>query len=147
MARCKFCSREIRWSQIGSRWYPVERDGRLHRCKTTESPIDLKDAVCMKCWLPLVSNREQCICVSPVLTHKTGAKELRVRLERIEREEERTRRLAEVERVKAEKKLLMKARLIYRCVLCDGEAIQVEDSVICTRDVNHVFPLDYYGGK
>ena len=56
----------------------------------------------MKCWLPLVSTREQCICVSPVLIHKAGAKEMRAKLERIEREEERARRLAEVERVKAE---------------------------------------------
>jgi len=133
------------------RWYPVERNGQLHQCDIKGSPIDLKDAVCMKCWLPLVSNREQCNCVSPVLTSKSGAKELRSRLERIDREKERARRLAEVERErareKAEKDLLKKARLIYRCVFCGSEAIQVEDSVVCTKDTNHVFPSDYYGDK
>jgi len=101
----------------------------------------------MKCWLPLVSNREQCNCVSPVLTSKSGAKELRSRLERIDREKERAHRLAEVEREKAEKNLLKRARLIYRCVFCDSEAIQVKDYVICTKDMNHVFPSDYYGDK
>jgi len=145
--RCKFCSREISWAQIYGRWYPVERNGQRHQCTIKGSPTDLKDAVCMKCWLPLVSNREQCNCVSPVFTSKFGAKELRSRLERIDREKERAHRLAEVEREKAEKDLLKKARLIYRCVFCGSEAIQVEDSVICTKDVNHVFPSDYYGDK
>jgi hypothetical protein len=89
-----------------------------------------------------------------VLTQKAGAKELRLRLERIEHRREHERRLAEVKKVKIEKNLLKKnkillktARLVYKCVLCDGDAIQVGTSVICTKDINHVFPSDYYGGK
>jgi hypothetical protein len=94
------------------------------------------------------------MCISPVLTHKAGAKELRFQLARLERKEEHERRQDEVKKVKAEKNLLKKkkillktARLMYKCVLCDGEAIQVGTSVICTKDINHVFSSDYYGGK
>lgn len=147
MARCKFCSKEISWSHIGSRWYPIERDGQIHRCNIPDSTMNLRDAVCMQCWLPLVSNRKQCICVSPVLIHKSRAKELRFRLKRAERDAERAHRQAEVEKAIAEKNLLKKARRIYKCVLCDGEAIKVGDSVVCIRDMSHTFTLDYYGGK
>ena len=35
-------------------------------------------------------------------------------------------------------------REIYHCVVCEARAVRAGDSIICTADSSHVFPLEYY---
>ena len=153
MAKCKFCGKGIKWSYVHGIWYPVDWNGHRHNCYIKRSFIDfpLKDAVCIKCWKPLISNRQQCNCIEPVLTNREEARRLRSQFERTRRETEKAKRLIEkhkLEKAKLEKEnLLKKARLVFKCVFCGSEAIQVENLIMCTEDLSHVFPSDYYGGN
>ena len=86
-----------------------------------------------------------------MLTNKIDARRLRSQLEITRREIEKAKLEKEkriIEKAELEKEnLLKKARLVFKCVFCGSDAIQVENSIMCIEDLNHVFPLDYYGDK
>lgn len=125
----------VGWRQVNGRWMPFDPKGSIHHCErmvALHAPIvDPDDAICAKCWKPIVWTRNDiCSCLNPIYVHKREASTLKAKFLSSQRQEER---LAKV-----------RAREIYHCVVCDALAVAAGDSVICTADSSHVFPLAYY---
>jgi hypothetical protein len=134
MARCKFCNENIDWVNIHGKWEPRDRSGKLHRCQhtidRTATLIPIVSAVCVKCWKPLIGSTNICNCLNPLRIHKREAKKLKLQFLKMGKEKKRA--------------LSKEAVQILKCLICENEAVQVGDSVICLTDASHEFLVGSY---
>ena len=135
MGRCRFCNDAISWRQLNGKWVPFSLKGSIHHCeRMTHSQIPVVDpyhAICAKCWKPIVWGRNGiCSCVNPIYVHKREAALLKAKFLSSQRSEEKLAKKRE--------------RETYLCLVCEAPAVAAGDSVICTEDSSHVFPVNYY---
>jgi hypothetical protein len=135
LATCRFCESPIVWREVNGRWTPFDSKGSTHHCEKMVSvkvpTVDPQNATCARCWKPIVWTRNEiCSCLNPIYVDKRMAGALKSKFLSSERENEKLAR--------------ERARRVFRCIICDAVAISAGESVICTTDSSHIFPIEYY---
>jgi hypothetical protein len=135
LPKCRFCMSAIGWREVNGRWVPFTPKGQIHHCERMTQVhvpmVEPHNAICARCWKPIIWTRNEiCSCLNPIYVHKREAGNLKAQYLSSEKQKDRIAK--------------HRAREVYNCVVCDALAVPAGDSVICTADSSHVFPLNYY---